>query len=104
MEAQQYPPASTYLEPAAVDYTLSVSEASVLELLAIPLAREAILTEIPDFEKRVSGDIGQHLGNLSLKLLADYTVIDKPAFERIATRVDAMRLSVSDTYRQRAKR
>ena len=48
----------------------------------------------------MSGEIGQHLGNLSLKLLADYTVIDHPAYQTIARRIDGLRLQVSDSYRK----
>ena len=100
MDAPQFPPASAYHEPEAVAYLLTVADASVAELLAIAPAKAAILAVIPDFEKRVSGEIGQHLGNLSLKLLADYTVIDHPAYQTIARRIDGLRLQVSDSYRK----
>jgi hypothetical protein len=104
VEAPHYPPASAYHEPEAVAYTLTVADASVAELLATSQAKAAILAVVPDFEKRVSGDIGQHLGNLSLKLLADYTVIDRAAYESIAGRIDGLRLQVSDSYRSDAAR
>lgn len=98
MEAPVYPPALAYHEPEAVAYTLTVADASVAELLAIAEAKAAIIAVVPDFEKRVSGEIGQHLGNLSLKLLADYTVIDRAAYEAVASRIDGLHLQVSDNY------
>jgi hypothetical protein len=100
MDAPQYPPASAYHAPAAVVSTLTVADSSVAELLAIAPAKAEILAVTPDFEKRVSGDIGQHLGNVTLKLLADYTVIDRAAFSTMASRIDGLHLQVSDSYRQ----
>jgi hypothetical protein len=91
MEAPVYPPATRFEQPVKVARPLSTADSSFAELLADPAAKAIFLSEVPDFERRVSNPmLAPHLGNMSPRSLAQFGLFKIEALDRIDAKLRAL--------------
>jgi hypothetical protein len=91
LDAQLYPPAMAYEQPAVVPHALDTTTSSIAELLANPAAMAIVQRELPGFESQVTGEaLKPHLDNFSMRSLVQFGLFKPTDLDRIDAQLRAL--------------